>query len=316
VAIISVIIVNWNSKELVRQCLLSLGKQPSAKDLEIIVVDSGSFDGCQKVLADEFPHVVFLQLEKNVGFGRANNSGFEQATADYIWFLNPDTEAVGDAASELLAALQSQKEIGMVGAKLLNSDGTLQTTCVQSLPTVFNQAIDSELLRRRLGLWGMSAFRSESKAIEVEAISGACMMLRSSDFRRAGCFDPRYFMFCEDMELCFNIRKLGLKILYVPLAVVFHHGGTSTQRQVSKFSVVMMKEALMAYLLKHGGIMSAYLYRFILTLSATSRIGAILLHRLFTYAFNKKGPDSLGKWVTVLSWCVGRERWAKPFTKK
>lgn len=309
------IIVNWNSKEFVRKCLISLHRQCAKLDLEIIVVDNGSFDGCREILAANFPEVIFLQLEHNVGFGRANNVGFNRATAAFIWLLNPDTEVIGDAASALLTALRSQKDIGLVGAKLLNSDGSLQTTCVQSLPTAFNQVLDSEALRRRLGIWGMEALRSQSKPIDVEAIPGACMMMRRSDFSRVGCFDPRYFMYCEDMDLCFSIRKRGLRILYVPDAVVLHHGGRSANQQVNKFSLVMMREALMSYLLKNSGVMTAWFYRLALAMSAIVRIIVLFILRAAGWPSQERISDSLRKWVITLSWCVGRERWAKSFSR-
>jgi len=283
--------------------------------MEVIVVDSGSFDGCREVLAENFPEVIFLQLERNVGFGRANNFGFERATTAFIWFLNPDTEVVGDTASALVAALQSEDGVGLVGGKLLNSDGSIQTTCVQSLPTALNQAFDSEALRRRLGIWGMKAFDAQYKPIDVEAISGACMMMRSSDFRGVGCFDPRYFMYCEDMDLCLKIRKRGLRILYVPDAAVFHHGGRSANQQVNKFSVVMMREALISYLVKNNGALSALFYRVLLAMSAIVRIIVLLIARATSGPSQERNSEALRKWAIILSWCIGRERWARSYSQ-
>ena len=116
---ISVIIVNWHSMEYVRRCLFSLQRYCSPFLYEIIVVDGGSFDGCGDMLAKDFPNVIFIQLLGNVGFGCANNAGFERATGSYIWFLNPDTELVCDAGTELRQVLETRRDAGLVGAKLL-----------------------------------------------------------------------------------------------------------------------------------------------------------------------------------------------------
>jgi len=311
---ISVIIVNWRSKDYVRQCLSALSKYCPIAELEIIVVDSASYDGCGDMLAKEFPRAVFVQLDQNVGFGRANNAGFERATGEYVWLLNPDTEVVGDAATTLRAALQARNDVGMVGARLLNCDGSLQTACVQSLPTPLNQALDSELLRHIFGVWGFKAFRSGSQPVEVEAISGACMMLRRVDFDRVGRFERRYFMYCEDMDLCFKVRKHGLKILYVPEAGVLHHGGASAQKQFSKFSVVLTQEAVTSYFTGNYGIAHAWIYRFCMGVSALVRIPALLAGRLFPRASHRKNSASLKKWITILRWCLGGERWAKAYS--
>jgi GT2 family glycosyltransferase len=317
---VSVIIVNWNSKDFVRQCLNALFQHCQAISLEVIVVDGGSFDGCDQMIATEFPQVIFIQVGQNVGFARANNLGFERATGKFVWLLNPDTEIKRQAAETLLQTLQSRKDIGMVGARLLNSDGSLQTSCVQSLPTPLNQALDCEVLRRlfpKLSLWGIAALQSQSEPIEVEAISGACMMLRREDFNRVGCFNPGYFMYAEDMDLCFKIRRAGLKIVYAPGAEVRHHGGGSAQKQCSKFSVVLMREAVTFYLSTNYGIFYAWCYRFCMAVSALARIMTLLAARLVTRSEAKvQNIFSLQKWVAILKWCFGGERWARAYSRE
>ena len=224
---LSIIIVNWNSAEFVRKCLASIYRNTTGLNFEIVVVDGASFDGCGEMLAKEFPQVHFVQSPKNVGFGGCNNLGFEKAAGEFVLLLNPDTELKGPAAAVLLHQLRATPGVGMVGARLLNSDGSLQTSCVQSLPTPLNQALDLEFLRKRFPnsrLWGISALWQSSPA-EVEAISGACMLLRCETFRRVGGFGSQYFMYGEDMDLCAKVRNAGLKIYYEPRAEVIHHGG-------------------------------------------------------------------------------------------
>lgn len=312
---ISVIIVNWNSKDYLRACLQSLAKHPPAKlAYEVIVVDGGSFDGCGEMLAQEFPQVIFVQSLHNIGFARANNLGAQQARGEVVWLLNPDTEVRGDAAARLFIALLSSKDIGLVGPRLLNTDGSLQTSCIQSLPTPLNQALDSEILRKiypHSRLWGTKGLDSLEEPVFVEAIPGACIMLRRQDFVDIGGFDPGYFMYGEDMDLCLRIQKRGQQILYVPAAAVVHHGGGSSRNHVSKFSAVHMRVAVVYYLRTHFGVPSVLLYRLLMTISATLRLMALLMSGLLSRDEESRlrNSSSRKKWAAILSWCLGGERW-------
>jgi len=316
---ISIIIVNWNSKDYLRACLQSLARHPPAGlTYEVIVVDGGSFDGCAEMLAREFPPVIFVQSPDNVGFARANNLGAKSATGTVLWLLNPDTEIRGDAAAFLFHALQNNHKVGLVGARLLNTDRTLQTTCVQSLPTPLNQALGSEFLRRlfpKSGLWGISALESHREPVEVEAVPGACVMLRRQDFLRIGGLNPGYFMYAEDMDLCFKIRKAGFSISYVPTAEVVHHGGGSSSRQFSKFSTVLMREAVTYYFRSNYGSLHAHFYRLLMMISAVCRIALLLPSQLISGKDTRlKNSKSLQKWIAILKWCLGGERWAHKYS--
>src|SRR5215204_3045030 len=156
---VSVVIVNWNSREYLRKCLESIRAHAPAVCCEIVVIDSGSFDGCAEMLREQYPDVRFVQSDANLGFAKANNRAFQESTADVVLFLNPDTELVGPAIDLMLDKLRSLPRAGIVGCKLLNADGTIQTSCIQSIPTILNQALNSEFLRSRWPrspLWGMA----------------------------------------------------------------------------------------------------------------------------------------------------------------
>lgn len=311
---ISVIIVNWNSKDYLRACLQSLARYPSGLALEVIVVDGGSFDGCGEMLAQEFPEVLFIQCPDNIGFARANNLGASYARGEVLWLLNPDTEVGSGAVRALYDTLRCNMEIGLVGARLLNTDGSLQTSCIQALPTPLNQALDSEYLRRlmpRSHLWGIAGLKSFEQPVIVEAVPGACIMLRRSVFSNIGGFDPGYFMYGEDMDLCMRIHKMGRKILYVPTAVVVHHGGGSSRNHFSKFSAVHMRVAVVHYLRSHYGALSALWYRLLMTVSAAIRLVALLVSGPLAQGMEarRSNANSRKKWAAILSWCLGGERW-------
>lgn len=307
---LSILIVNWRSKDYVRQCLLSIRTTCAAFRPQIVVVDGASFDGCAGMIRAEFPEVEFVQSQENVGFGKCNNLGFETVTGEAVLLLNPDTELKDGAVSLLLRTLTETPGVGMVGARLLNTDGTLQTSCVQSLPTPLNQALDSEFLRKLFpnsSLWGISALWQSSPA-EVEAISGACMLLRSETFRQAGGFGAQYFMYGEDMDLCAKVRKAGLKIYYEPRAEILHHGGGSTGRAFSKRSAVLMRHSIFLFLRAHRGAVAAFIYRVVMACSAVFRVALLAVVCVLKRApGDSSRVNALRKWLAVFRWSAGLE---------
>ena len=201
---LSIIIVNWNSADYVKTCLASIFRAPPGLSFEVIVIDSGSNDNCGAIIARNFPAVKFIQANDNLGFPKANNRAYSCAKGDVILFLNPDTEIRGGMILNLWQSLRHLPQAGIVGAKLLNADGTVQTSCIQSFPTILNQVLDSELLRRwfpTARLWGMAAlFKEGMQPEEVDIVSGACLMVKREVFERVGFFSTYCFMYVEDVE--------------------------------------------------------------------------------------------------------------------
>lgn len=306
---LSVLIVNWKSTAYLRRCLQTIRSTCGDLALQIVVVDGGSFDGCGEMLAAEFPDVEFVQSRENIGFGRSNNLGFERVAGDVLLLLNPDTELKPDAVRILLQELQSHPDAGILGPKLLNSDGSLQTSCVQSLPTPWNQALDSEFLRRIFPgsrMWGVAeAFRA-SGPVAVEAVSGACMMLRSDVFRQVHGFSSEFFMYGEDMDLCAKVRRLGMAVYHVPGAEVFHHGSGSARTQDSQFNSVMTRVAVETYMRLNHGAATAHAYRALQGVSSLVRM-ALLLFAVVLLPGERRSAAaaSLRKWYGVLKWVLG-----------
>ena len=306
---LSILIVNWNSREYLRECLIQVRRTCQHLAPQIVVVDGGSFDGCAEMLAADFPDVDFVQSPENVGFGRSNNLGFEKVKGEAVLLLNPDTEVESGAIEILLEELQALSGVGMIGARLLNSDGSLQTSSVHPLPTPWNTAFDSDWGRRRW--WSKKGPAAEGEPREVEAVSGACMMLRSAVFHELGGFDSRFFMYAEDMDLCFRLRKLGLKIYHAPRARIVHHGGGSSGTQFSKFSTVMIREALNVYMLKNHGRFHSLLYRFLMAGTAIVRMSLLAVVWMISTGGNRVARTvSIRKWWSVLRWSLGFEKWA------
>jgi GT2 family glycosyltransferase len=314
---LSIIIVNWDSREYVRQCLTSLFKHCPNADVEVIVVDGGSFDGCDKMLAREFPSVVFVQSEKNIGFARANNLGARHAKGSNLLFLNPDTEFLENSIDLLLQRLVMLPEAGAVGCRLLNSDRSLQTSCVQSYPTVINQVLDAEFLRRRfprLRFWGIAALYSDAiEPSEVEAISGACILIKKKAFEVVGGFSENYFMYGEDLDLCFKLKRAGFRVYHVPETSIVHHGGGSTKTNTSNFASVMMRESVFRFMRSNRGALSANLYRAAMAVTSLVRLSLILpLLAIPKNRVIQHGKDSLRKWRAILRWSCGLESGGHP----
>jgi len=316
---LSIIIVNWNSREYLRKCLATILAEISGIAFEAIVIDSASFDGCAEMVKQHYPQVKFLQSSENLGFSGANNRAVDASTGRYLLFLNPDTEIVGTAIRTLLGTAQGLPNAGAVGCKLLNSDGTLQTSCVQAFPTILNQLLSAEVLRRltpRARLWGMRAiFDNSGKPSPVEMISGACLLMRREVFEQVGRFSTEYFMYAEDVDLCYKARKFGLTNYYVSEAVVIHHGGGSSQQARSNFSSVMMMESTRQFLKKWRGGFYSLGYRFALSFAALCRVLLLLVISpvLLARSGLTRWKSSCGKWFAIFGWGLGLSRWTKQY---
>jgi N-acetylglucosaminyl-diphospho-decaprenol L-rhamnosyltransferase len=166
---VSIVIVNYRSAAFTQACLRSIYLS-SAADCEVIVVDNASYDGCGEMMRAEFPQAVFLQSNRNLGFAGANNLGTAAAHGDYLLYLNPDTEVRPEAVERLRACLAATPDAGLAGARLLNSDLSLQTTSVTAFPTIGNQVLGADYLQRKFPaakLWGMRALYSGQRTPSV-----------------------------------------------------------------------------------------------------------------------------------------------------
>jgi hypothetical protein len=312
---LSIIIVNWNSADYLRQCLRSIHETVKNISYEVIVIDNASYDGSAEMVAREFPTVKFIQSSENLGFARGNNEAFKASSGKNLLFLNPDTEVLGDAVEALHGRLNSLPRAGAVGGTLLNTDRTVQTSCIQSFPTVLNQALDMELLRQRfpkLPMWGMQALYSNSSTpAVVEVISGACLMVRRDVFESVGMFSTDYFMYTEDIDLCYKIRTAGYKACFIKEARVIHHGGKSSgQPRVNFTSDVLMKDSVSRFMKKSRGPAAERLYKLSMTLSALVRLTAIAGMLVFRPSNGRSAELNAirGKWEKILAWSVGGEQ--------
>ncbi|SRR6266404_189848 len=314
---LSIIIVNWNSAEYLRECVASIFANTAGISFEVIVVDNASYDGSGKMLLREFPDVLFIQSEQNLGFSKANNLAFERSSGSSLLFLNPDTVILNAAVAIMHSHLNSSPRIGAVGSGVLNTDLSMQTHYVQAFPTILNQVLVSESAKHmfpKSKLWGIrSILEYDGHPVNVEVVAGSCVMVKRAVFEKAGRFDEDYFMYAEDVSLCYAIRKCGYQIQYVRDASVIHHGGKSSEfKEESRFSIVMQRESLALYFNKTRGTGYATIYRCATAICAFCRLlliaGAVPFRRSLP---NRRRLLAISrKWKTVLRWSLGLERQA------
>ena len=316
---LSIIIVNWNSRQYLQKCIASIVSETSGLQYEIIVIDAGSFDGCDQMLRETYPNVRFIQSHKNIGFAMANNMAFQASKGACLLFLNPDTDLSEPAINVMYEYLQRIPNVGAVGCKLLNSDGTTQTSCIQSMPTILNQLLDSKFLRERWpksALWGVSPlYENDAEPKVVEAVVGACVMLKREVFEQVGLFSEDYFMYAEDIDLCYKIRQAGYTNYYLPDVTMIHHGGGSSQVATSSFSTVMMRESVWRFFRKTHGHSYGMSYRAAMLVSAMVRL--VLLLMLFpVQQADRRRPAwnvSLQKWLAVFRWSLKQDKLLNSF---
>jgi N-acetylglucosaminyl-diphospho-decaprenol L-rhamnosyltransferase len=315
---ISIIIVNWNSAAYVRKCLTALSCNSRELEIEVIIVDNASFDECREIVAKEFPWAIFIQSKENLGFAKANNLGAARATGAKLLFLNPDTEVVGDALSQMVSVFSQRADAGAVGCTLLNTDGSIQISCIQPFPTILNQALNAEVVLRaasKVGVWGLKPLFSNVKDITpVDAISGACLMVSKDAFSAVGGFSLDYFMYSEDIDLCHKMKQAGFVNYYISSVSVTHYGGgSSNQRKEGSYAEIQMRESVFKFLRRTRGGFYASGYRLTMFVVAIARIGLIAIFYLPTMCIGRFSSRrfSFMKWVGILRWSLALEKWTQ-----
>ncbi|MBZ5502483.1 MAG: glycosyltransferase family 2 protein [Acidobacteriia bacterium] len=286
---LSIISVNWNSVNYLRECISSIYEHTRGITFEIIVVDNASPEGGVDALKQQFPDIVLIKSNENLGFAGANNLGFRQSSGKHILFLNPDTKLVNPAINVMLHRLESLPDAGIVGCKLLNGDLSVQTSSIMRFPRILNQVLQAEYLRLRwpdFPLWAIGPlFSSNQTPVKVEIISGACMMIRREVFERAGMFSEEYFMYAEDMDLCCKVTRAGFANYYVGEGTIVHYAGASSPRE---WRLIMKMRAELRLCAKFRGHLYALLFRSVLALNAAIRLFVVTLWSGFSRVVRKK----------------------------
>lgn len=236
--LVSAIIVSYNTRDLLLDCLRAF-YACSDVPAEAIVVDNASRDHSPEAVAYEFPEAKLIRQSVNVGFGRANNAGLQQAEGRFILLLNPDVTVMPGCVGRLADFLLVRPDAGAVGPRLQRPDGTLDHAARRGFPspassffyfTGMNRAFPRS---ERLNHYTMGHL-PDTETHEIDAGTAACLMVRRAAVDRVGFFDPDYFMYGEDLDLCFRLKSGGWKIFYLPTARSVHLKGQSTRRETPR----------------------------------------------------------------------------------
>jgi N-acetylglucosaminyl-diphospho-decaprenol L-rhamnosyltransferase len=225
---LSVILVCWNNKTYLEPCLNSLYEGKLHNHFEVVVVDNGSSDGSQEMLRERFPDVNIIQNDHNLGLGKASNQGIEATCGRYILLLNNDTLVNGPSLDAMVEFLDSNPNVGAVGGKLLNPDGSIQA-CYNSFPSLHEEFF----IATRLGeyLWkGYPGNITEEKIKTVSWLGSACLMLRRKALDQIGLLDEGYFIYGDETDLQYRLKKAGWLTYYLPQVTTVHFGGRSMDR--------------------------------------------------------------------------------------
>lgn len=251
---LSICIVNWNTRDLLRACLRSIETYPPDEPYEVIVVDNASTDGSAETVCREFPQVILLANSENRGYAGGNNQAMERARGEFILLLNPDTEMHPDTLRNAIQYLRTHPEVGAIGAKQVFPDGRVQPS-LRGFPTPMSLFYELTGLAklfpnsRRFGAYRMSWFHYDQE-IEADQPMGTFLMVRRAVLEQVGLMDEQFPLFFNDVDWCYRIKRAGWSIRFVPSVVITHHGGAST-RQVRLHAIRESHRGLEAYYRKH-----------------------------------------------------------------
>ena len=251
---VSAIVVNWNTRDLLADCLNTLIHNTQDPDLEIMVVDNASSDGSVEMLRRAFPQVRLLLNEANVGFARANNQGMAASHGRYLLLLNSDAFLQPGALPALVSLAEARPQAGIVGAQLLNLDGSFQASHT-AFPTLWREfLILSGLGRALFGRWYPSHGSEEARGPQrVDYVEGACVLVRREAFEAVGGLDEDYFMYAEEVDWCYAMRAKGWQVWYQPAARVVHLGSGSSRRRSTQRETDLYRSRITFFRKHYGG---------------------------------------------------------------
>jgi GT2 family glycosyltransferase len=261
---ISICIVNWNVKELLKACLGSIYKNTKDISFEVIVVDNNSSDDSVRMIKKDFPRVTVIENKTNAGFTRANNQAINISQGRYIMLLNPDTEIIDNALNKMLRFMEGRRDCGALGCKLLNTDGSLQRSCrtFPSLDVMLYSTLFLDSLFPKSRLFGkyFMTWWDFNETREVDQPMGSALMIKKDVLDNVGLFDQNIFIWFDEVDLCYRIKKAGWKIFFTPEAHIKHHLSQSFKQwksipQILK-GMVTWRKSRNYFFRKHKGILS------------------------------------------------------------
>jgi len=297
---LSIIIVNWNTRDLLCQCLDSLTQKVEGIEMEILVVDNGSTDGSVAAVRDKFPGVRLIENPVNMGFAKANNQAISLSSGEYLLLLNPDTQVKDETVVKMLSFMDAHAEAGLVGAQLLNADGSKQNS-IANFPSLATELLNKSLLRRLFPEKFPGKGRDYPGPVEVDSVIGACMMVRRKAVEQMGLLDEKFFLFLEETDWCYRIKKAGWKVYHIPQAEIFHFQGKSAEAEKGKARIEYYRSRYHYFRKNRGSFQSSVLFiGLIIKLSVELVFATIAC--LFTLFMVKKWRTKFSTYLYLMWW--------------
>ncbi len=270
---LSVIIVNWNTQGLLRQCLQSVYDTVADISFEVLVVDNASTDGSVEMVEAQFPQARLLRNTENTGFARANNQALAACNGELILLLNSDAVLLPDTARQMLNRMEKESSTGIVGPRIVNPDGSFQSSYMD-FPTLWSELLLMTKLHTLVyGACFPSHTPEESREVRsADWVSGACLMIRRQAYEEVGGLDEGFFMYSEEVDWCWRVKQAGWDVVYLPKAEAMHWGGqSSTQVPIARRGLVYGSK--LRFLRKHYGESTARVYECALAFTSCLKIG-------------------------------------------
>jgi len=289
---LSIIIVNWNTKNLLLQCLEAVDQTAGTVTTEIFVVDNRSADGSGTAVKERFPGVTLIENRVNLGFAKANNQALSLAKGDYLLLLNPDTRAEVGAIERLFYFMKAHPEAGAAGPQLLHPDGTKQNS-IANFPSLATELLNKRFLRWLFPKEFPGKEKDYREPLEVDSVIGACMMVRREAMEQVGLLDENYFLFLEETDWCYRLKKAGWKIYHVPQAEVYHFQGKGVEMEKKRARIEYYRSRALFFKKNRGR-----LHWLILLIGSMVRLGVELFLMAMLCCFSL---FSVKKWINKLS---------------
>ncbi len=268
---LSIIIVSWNTRALLAQCLASIYANPPAGEFEVWVVDNASSDGSATMVQKRLPQVKLIENPENVGFARANNQAIRKSSGQHVLLLNSDTMVRPNALTNMVAFIAAHPEAGIVGANILNADGTPQS-CYGSLPSLLSEAALAwglDTLYPFLSMF-ITHLGVEREFVETDWVVGAALMVRQEVLDRVGLLDESYFMYSEEIDLAHRVRRAGWKTYALRDVCIVHLGQQSSKQAPAAMKAQLFRSKVLYFEKYHGRIV-AFLLRVVFESSIVAK---------------------------------------------
>jgi len=273
VANLAIVVLSWNTRELLEKCLRTLYEVSGGMEIEILVIDNGSLDGSQQMVREKFPQARLVVNEKNLGFAGGNNLGIKLTTTPFILLLNSDAFVTDGALELLLAIMKEHPKAGIVGAHLLNRDGSFQAS-----HTHFPGLWQEFLILTGLGrLWHGKFYPSRGAEVEkgpqiVDYVEGACLLVRREAFEQVGGLSEDFFMYAEEVDWCYAMRQAGWEVWYQPEARIVHYGGASSNNRRTSREGDLYRSRVIFFKKNYGSLKAFFLKWMIVSTVAIKNI--------------------------------------------